>query len=257
MHQRYFWKQLPVPIKRLRPWLLLSVTLHAAIFVAPLLPSPPPLPEPEDTVGLAPKPPSPSTSPLPLPTVTASTPAPGPVPQSPPSRRVLPPQAPLVVARSTPPKTAAPAVTLSSPASPSPSPSPAATVASPSPLPSTPLPVAASPTSEPPSPYATFPHLESTTAGCGDRENCWQSADTQWRSLARTLEQNLQNQGYSLTQLDLETDTGVRVYRVAKAGEPEYYLNLISTFQGTVYLISEQLMTAVEIRQAAESQPGG
>lgn len=256
MHQRDFWKQLPFPITRLRPWLLLSVALHAAIFVAPLVPSPPPsLPEPEDTVNLAPRPPLPSTSPAPLPTVTTATPSPSvtvPVPQSPP-RPVLPPQVPPRVARPNPPKAATPAVPLPSPAA-TPSPTP---VPSPSPsLSPTPLPVVASPPSESPGPYATFPHVEGTSAGCGGRENCWQSADTQWRSLARTLEQNLQDQGYSVTQLDLETDTGVRVYRVTKASEPAYYLNLISTFQGTVYLISEQPMTALEIRQAAERQPG-
>lgn len=251
MHQRYFWKQFPFPIKRLRPWLLVSVALHAAVFVAPLLPSPPPsLPEPEDTVNLAPRPPLPSTSPAPRPTVTASRPSPAvtvPVPQ-PSARPVLPPRASPRVAPPPPPKAAAPAVLASPVPTPVPSPSP---VLSPAPLP-----VIASPASEPPSPYATFPHVEGTTAGCGGQENCWQSADTQWRSLARTLEQDLQNQGYSATQLDLETDTGVRVYRVAKAGEPEYYLNLISTFQGTVYLISEQPMTAAEIRQAAERQTG-
>ena len=48
------------------------------------------------------------------------------------------------------------------------------------------------------------------------------------------------------------------VYRVSKLGEPAYYLNLISTFeQGTVYLISEQLMTVAEIRQAAAGEEEG
>jgi len=50
----------------------------------------------------------------------------------------------------------------------------------------------------------------------------------------------------------------MRVYLVSKPDEPAYYLNLISTFgQGTVYLISEQLMTVAEIRQAAAGKEEG
>ena len=73
MHQRYFWQQFPVPMQRLRPWLLLSLALHAAVFSAPLLHSASPnLPEPEATVSLAPAPPLPSAvvSPPALPTPT-------------------------------------------------------------------------------------------------------------------------------------------------------------------------------------------
>lgn len=252
MHQRYFWQQFPVPVQRLRPWLLLSLALHAAVFSAPLLHSAAPtLPEPDATVSLAPAPPLPSAAPVLSPVVTATPPAlPAPTPQLPPQRV---PQAPPVVGRApAPPQAATPAVP---PASPTPSP-PAVASPSPASVPS-PDPVLA-PSPEPPSPYATFPQIEGTTSGCGGRENCWQSADTQWRAIARTLERDLQNQGYAVSQIDFEIETGMRVYRVSKPGEPEYYLNLISTFeQGTVYLISEQLMTAAEIRQAAQRRKEG
>ena len=61
-----------------------------------------------------------------------------------------------------------------------------------------------------------------------------------------------------MSRVELEIETGMRVYRVSKLGEPAYYLNLISTFeQGTVYLISEQLMTVAEIRQAAAGEEEG
>lgn len=241
MHQRYFWQQFPVPMQRLRPWLLLSLALHAAVFSAPLLHSASPtLPEPEATVSLTPAPPLPSAvvSPPALPTPTLQLPL----------QRV--PQTPPVAVRPAPPQAATPAVPPASPTPfPAASPSPAS-VPSPEPVPS--------PSPEPPSPYATFPQIAGTTSGCGGREHCWQSADTQWRAIARTLEQALKTQGYAVSQVDLEIETGMRVYRVSKPDEPEYYLNLISTFeQGTVYLISEQLMTVAEIRQAAAGKEEG
>ena len=245
MHQRYFWQQFPVPMQRLRPWLLLSLALHAAVFSAPLLHSAAPtLPEPEATVSLAPAPPLPSAvvSPPALPTPTPQL-----SPQLPPQ---LIPQAPPVAVRPTPPQVATPAVP---PASPTPFPA-----ASPSPASVPSLEPVPSPSPEPPSPYATFPQIAGTTSGCGGREHCWQSANTQWRAIASTLEQELQTRGYDVSRVELEIETGMRVYRVSKLGEPAYYLNLISTFeQGTVYLISEQLMTVAEIRQAAAGKEEG
>ncbi len=62
-----------------------------------------------------------------------------------------------------------------------------------------------------------------------------------------TLEQDLQSRGYMIDQLELADDTGIRVYAVSKAGEIAYYLNLLSTFEGTVYIVSEQPMTREEL----------
>jgi len=271
MYQRYFWKQFSFPVQWLRPWMLVSLALHAVVLSAPLLPSAT-LPEPEETVTMVPIPQLPPASvvpnpPVPNPPVPSSSitvpaaqaiqaPAQRPTPKS-----VLPPQLPIVVR---PARTAVPPV-LPTNSLPAPTPAPAAiapsipaAVVSPSPtLSPSPTPAISSPTPEATPPYANVPHVAGTTAGCGGRENCWQSADTQWRAIARRLEQDLQTQGYAVSPVDLETETGVRVYRVSKTGTLDYYLNLISTFQGTVYLMSKQPMTAEEIRAEAERQDEG
>jgi hypothetical protein len=80
---------------------------------------------------------------------------------------------------------------------------------------------------------------------------CWQTAETQWRSVSTDLKQNLENKGYVVQQLDLEDDTGIRVYEVSKDGKMQYYLNLLSTEKGTVYLLAQKPLTREELRTAA------
>jgi hypothetical protein len=80
---------------------------------------------------------------------------------------------------------------------------------------------------------------------------CWQTAETQWRSVSTDLKQNLENKGYVVQQLDLEDDTGIRVYEVSKDGKRQYYLNLLSTGKGTVYLMAEKPLTRAELTTAA------
>jgi hypothetical protein len=95
--------------------------------------------------------------------------------------------------------------------------------------------------------------VEGAQAGCHASESCWQTADTQWRSLATSLRQTLQMQGYSLEELPLDEDTGRRIYRVSKPNEIPYYLNLVSTREGTVYFLTEQPMTAEALNQVSGS----
>jgi hypothetical protein len=67
------------------------------------------------------------------------------------------------------------------------------------------------------------------------------------------LHEDLLAQGYELTELPLDNDTGRKVYQVAKAGEVQYYLALISTFDGgTVYLLTEEPMTTAEMDAIAQ-----
>lgn len=65
--------------------------------------------------------------------------------------------------------------------------------------------------------------------------------------------QRLEAQGYSLTQSDREDDQGVRVYQVSKSGEPTYYVHLISTNQGIVYLEQRKELTSAEVEALRNS----
>jgi hypothetical protein len=94
---------------------------------------------------------------------------------------------------------------------------------------------------------ADFPHLEGAQPGCNGLLGCWQLPETQWRSVSRNLIENLEAQGYKVEPLDLEDDTGRRVYKVSKGNELKYYLNLFSTQQGTVYRLSQQPLSREEL----------
>jgi hypothetical protein len=51
----------------------------------------------------------------------------------------------------------------------------------------------------------------------------------------------LEAQGYRLSNITgevLSTETGVRIYRVAKDGEDPYYLNLVSVTEGILYSLT-------------------
>ena len=98
---------------------------------------------------------------------------------------------------------------------------------------------------------AEFPHVEGAQAGCNGLTDCWQTPETQWRDVSSNLEQKLEAQGYEVKALDLEDDTGRRVYKVSKDGEIKYYLNVLSTQRGTVYKFSKELLTREELNQAA------
>ncbi|OLP15731.1 hypothetical protein BST81_24745 [Leptolyngbya sp. 'hensonii'] len=84
-------------------------------------------------------------------------------------------------------------------------------------------------------------------------EGCWQVEDTQWRSIAGNLKQRLRDQGMELAELDLEDDTGLRVYEVSKDGKLQYYLNLLSTDRGTIYVLNPRQMSRAELESAIGS----
>lgn len=69
--------------------------------------------------------------------------------------------------------------------------------------------------------------------------------------MSNDLKQKLEEGGYSITPLDIEDDIGRRAYEVSKEGKTKYYLNLISTGKGIVYLLTEKLPTSEEIKSAA------
>jgi hypothetical protein len=100
-------------------------------------------------------------------------------------------------------------------------------------------------------PLAGTLQIEGAEQGCSGSQDCWQVEETQWRSIADNLEERLQADGYAVTQLDLEDDTGLRVYEVIKQGNPKYYLHLLSTSHGTVYLVKSKLLSREEFQQMA------
>lgn len=260
--------QKKIPVRLLRPWLYLSLGLHGLLALLPLLSSSAPTLEAVETTEAVkiveiPSLPTPrvAASPVPVPSLKPAIP-PGsvqPQPVVPPRLSEAPSKPSNPIDRPTP-RMVLPAPSTSPVPSPIPSiaPSPAAnSAASPSPTPAaTPDPIAspsADPNPTPADPYATFPHIAGANA-CADREQCRRSPDTQWRSLSRTLQQDLLSRGYELAEMPLADDTGRKVYRVSKAGEAPYYLNLISSLQGgSVYVLTQEPMTSEEMEQAAQS----
>ncbi|HEY9656232.1 MAG TPA: hypothetical protein V6C50_12170, partial [Crinalium sp.] len=113
------------------------------------------------------------------------------------------------------------------------------------------------PTSSAPTPIST-PAQPAPTPGsdvfqvegaiaCEGIKDCYASAETNGRQISETLEQQLQAQGYTLQPLDLNEDTGMKVYRLFQKGQPRDYLHIIWTDQGTRSL---RLPEPVKNRQA-------
>ncbi|NEQ28103.1 MAG: hypothetical protein F6K28_55770 [Microcoleus sp. SIO2G3] len=262
-----FLKNLPAPVQMLiRPMWFLSIGLHGLLLLIPI----PPQPEPEPAsnpkkkavkVTQLPPPPSPP-SPQPSPSLQLPKPSPRMQPTLPPpvkpfprlrqtpplivqrSPRVQPPQPSPVVEQSTPTPTPSTPVTSSAP-TPSSTPTPLATP-SPSPTPS----AEPTPSPSPDEPFADFPHVDGVQPGCNNSLSCWQTTETQWRTVSENLKQNLEAQGYVVKKLELADDTGRTAYQVSKDGETKYYLNLLSTKQGTVYLLTKEQLTPEELNSA-------
>ncbi|MDX2215197.1 MAG: hypothetical protein SFY66_18060 [Oculatellaceae cyanobacterium bins.114] len=170
---------------------------------------------------------------------------------------ITPSASPLPVRPAAPPPVSEPVASEPVVSPPDPTPTPQASV-SPTPInPEQDLTTPAQPLPEPTSALpdtADFPHMTGAQPSCGGQSGCWQIADTQWRAIARTFEQDLQDRGYDIDQLQLADDTGLRVYAVSKAGEVSYYLNLLSTLQGTLYILSDQPLSREALSEMAGVQ---
>jgi hypothetical protein len=66
--------------------------------------------------------------------------------------------------------------------------------------------------------------------------------------VAGNLEEKLADQGYDVEQLELDDDTGLRVYEISKDNK-RYYLHFLSTAQGTVYLIKPEQLSREEVEK--------
>ena len=68
--------------------------------------------------------------------------------------------------------------------------------------------------------------IQGTTA-CENIKDCYMSTETNGRSIVQTLQQRLQAQGYTLTPIELEEETGMKVYHLFQNGQPKDYLHII------------------------------
>jgi hypothetical protein len=71
--------------------------------------------------------------------------------------------------------------------------------------------------------------------------------NTLGREVSNQVERKLQAEGYILTRQDLDDDTGMLVYEVKKQdGTFQYYLHVIWSDRGTVYVQRPQLISSLE-----------
>ncbi|MBF2025605.1 MAG: hypothetical protein IGS48_02400 [Oscillatoriales cyanobacterium C42_A2020_001] len=90
------------------------------------------------------------------------------------------------------------------------------------------------------------------TKPCRNVGGCWQSDESQWRMVYQNVQQQISEQGYQVVELELEDDTGFRVSQILKNGSPKYYLHLLSTLQGTVYVLNPTQLNKTEVEQKVE-----
>lgn len=231
-------KKLPASLRTIvcYTWLA-SLGLHAIALVIPLPSSDssseqPPEQNPVKVVKL-PKP-SPTTRQSPQ---AVSTPVPkkSPLPRKPAAASPASVQTSVAATPRATPSTRPPA------ASPSPDPT-----SSPSVTPSV------TPTPDPPDALATVLNRGDAKPGCKNLGDCWQVEESQWRSFAGDLKQQLEQQGYQVEPVDQGDDTGMQVYKVSKNGVQKY-LHLISRDQRTVYLLQPELLNRDELEQAIDT----
>ncbi|BAU12337.1 hypothetical protein LEP3755_28660 [Leptolyngbya sp. NIES-3755] len=128
------------------------------------------------------------------------------------------------------------------------------------PTPTTPIPQSSTPPQPTPQPSPSISPSPSVSPspvdklqivgavpGCNGQSGCWQIANSQGRAIAGTLEEQLQQQGFTLTEKDLDQDTGFRVYEVAKDGVKQYYLHIVWSDRGTAYVRNTDLLSHSQI----------
>lgn len=105
-----------------------------------------------------------------------------------------------------------------------------------------PKPTPVSPAKPTPAPSPDVFQIQGTIA-CDGIKNCYASAETNGRLVSETLEQQLRDQGYTLQPIELDEDTGMKVYHLFQNGQPKDYLHIIWTDQGTRHLRLPQPVT--------------
>jgi hypothetical protein len=104
----------------------------------------------------------------------------------------------------------------------------------------------ATPAQPTPTPSPDIFQVEGAIA-CKGIKDCYAYTETNGRQISATLEQQLHAQGYTLRPLELDEDTGMKVYQLLQKGQARDYLHIIWTDQGTHSL---RLPEPVKNRQA-------
>lgn len=87
------------------------------------------------------------------------------------------------------------------------------------------------------------------TQPCQQVDGCWKSQTSHWRSVYAKVQSQITAQGYQVTELELEDDTGFRVSQIAKDGHTKYFLHLLSTLNGTIYILNPTQLSKEEVEQ--------
>ncbi len=102
-------------------------------------------------------------------------------------------------------------------------------------IPSVPSPVpqpVPSPVPQPPAKTPDIFQIQGATA-CDRVKDCYASTESNGRVISQTLKEKLESQGYTLTAIDLDEETGMKIYRLFQNGKPKDYLHIIWTDKGT------------------------
>lgn len=101
---------------------------------------------------------------------------------------------------------------------------------------------------------AQLPNTEPCPQAEGQQlEGCWKSQQSQWRSVYAKVQEQITAQGYKVTELELEDDTGFKVSQISQNGTTKYYLHLLSTLSGTIYVLNPTPLSKDEIEQRINS----
>ena len=99
------------------------------------------------------------------------------------------------------------------------------------PQPSVPQPVLP-PVQQPPAKTPDIFQIQGATT-CDRVKDCYASTESNGRLISQTLKEKLESQGYTLTAIDLDEETGMKIYRLFQNGQPKDYLHIIWTDKGT------------------------
>lgn len=72
--------------------------------------------------------------------------------------------------------------------------------------------------------------------------------------MKQDVAQQIRQQGYEVADLELEDDTGFKVSQVLKNGEVKYYLHLLSTDGGTLFVLNAKQLSRAETEAKMTAQ---
>lgn len=99
-----------------------------------------------------------------------------------------------------------------------------------------------------------FPHPAGSTAGCFALQNCRRLENiSSYRQTARDLVAQLEAQGYHVTPRDDTDNTGLELYEIVEADDPDGVVQYLSIFSdgigSAVYTITQEIISLEELRE--------